>query len=138
MLPAMMTLDERPDAAGVYGRHSRSWKKDEGKSEVDKEHRLRRYAGLIGRVVFGRPPRGQTDPVRVFLETPHAELIAARPGSPLQHSDIDLIAEKFGKGLYFKETGAVIGQVTVTGRLLNEDFLLWGQLDIVAYFVRAR
>jgi hypothetical protein len=100
----------------------------------------------------------------------------------LQHSDIDLIAEKFGKGLYFKETGATIGQVTLTGRILNEDFLrlggpetpafiaalqrlpvkeglapglryrfivneqdgglawlfqLWGQLDLVAFFVPA-
>jgi hypothetical protein len=63
-LAAMMTLDERSDAAGVYDRLSRSWKKDEGKSEVDKEHRLRRFAGMISRVAFRQPPGGQTDPVK--------------------------------------------------------------------------
>jgi len=181
-LAAMMTLDDRPDAAGVYERLSRSWKVDRAGSELDSEHRLRRFAGMLQRVVFKQPPGGQTDSVRAFLETPREKLLAAAPASPLQNTIVDLIGEKLGRGLYYAETGVVLERVTVSGKIVNQVFFasggpsapafvaalrrlpaneslapglryrfianpqngdvtwlfqLWGQIDIVAFFIRA-
>lgn len=128
--PVMMSLVDCDDARGLYERLSRGWKPDGGKSERDQAHRGAKFVAMLGRVKFGKPPDANAnDPIAAFLSTPRDDLVAAAPGSPLQHADIDVIGEKFVRGLFFGETGRRLGLSQFTARVVNDELFAVGGPD---------
>jgi hypothetical protein len=124
--PVMMSLVDCDDSRGVYDRLSRSWKPDHGKSERDQAHRGAKLLSTLSRVQFKNPPGASTAPVLTFLATARDDLVAAAPASPLQHADIDIIGEKFVRGLFFADTRRTLAPSKFIARVVNDDLFAVG------------